>query len=327
MSITSSLPIALSDIYAEALTGGYTGEMSLIELLNWDGWADLPDGASGIKDFLGVSAVVNSGPLLGIPVGDSEVFAYSTRNIMSDYDGSVVRLIRLVDDEESDFTATELTDGTATSWAGDSDLQLVRFYNQGNGNLDLFGGSSCPDFVFSSEDTSKPHCQFYSKTSGSVRRMVFLNRDSNTTTDLVFGTGDFTMVMQIKNKATSGTGVFMQPSTNVLQWRFEGASTNSAMLYFTSGGSLSYTEAVAGGLDQLVATRSDSLLEIYENTSLRGSKENTHNTTLRAIGSYYNHASYSFEGVICEMIFITRQLSEAEVSVIFSNASSYWLPE
>lgn len=56
--------------------------------------------------------------------------AYSLRKLSSSTT-NVVRLRRSSDNAESDFSETDLTDGTATTWTGISDGLIAKWYNQG----------------------------------------------------------------------------------------------------------------------------------------------------------------------------------------------------
>jgi len=58
--------------------------------------------------------------------------AYSTQKIASSTT-NVVRLRRTPDQSESDFSASDLTDGTATTWTGVNEGYVVKWYNQGTG--------------------------------------------------------------------------------------------------------------------------------------------------------------------------------------------------
>ena len=58
--------------------------------------------------------------------------AYSTQKIRGSAT-NVVRLRRTSDQAESDFSASDLTDGTATTWTGANSGHIVKWYNQGTG--------------------------------------------------------------------------------------------------------------------------------------------------------------------------------------------------
>jgi hypothetical protein len=64
----------------------------------------------------------------------SATSAYSLRQLKTGVT-NVVRVRRSSDSAESDFTATEITDGTLTTWTGANDGFVVTWYNQsGSGN-------------------------------------------------------------------------------------------------------------------------------------------------------------------------------------------------
>jgi hypothetical protein len=62
----------------------------------------------------------------------SAAAAYSLRQLKTGVT-NVVRVRRSSDSAESDFTATEITDGTLTTWTGANDGFIVKFYEQYSG--------------------------------------------------------------------------------------------------------------------------------------------------------------------------------------------------
>lgn len=54
MGLQETPNITLNDIYNYAISSGYTGTSELSELILWDEWFNIPDGADSILDFLGV---------------------------------------------------------------------------------------------------------------------------------------------------------------------------------------------------------------------------------------------------------------------------------
>ena len=60
--------------------------------------------------------------------------AFSLRKLRSDYTGAAIRVRRSSDNAEQDFTATEITDGTLTTFCGAGDGFVSVWYNQGSGN-------------------------------------------------------------------------------------------------------------------------------------------------------------------------------------------------
>jgi hypothetical protein len=61
---------------------------------------------------------------------------------LADYTGDVVRLRRSSDNAESDFTGTELIDGTALTWVGANNAFVVTIYDQTGGGFHLTQATS-----------------------------------------------------------------------------------------------------------------------------------------------------------------------------------------
>lgn len=66
----------------------------------------------------------------------SAVAAYSLRQLKTGVT-SVVRVRRSSDNAESDFTATEITDGTLTTWTGANNGFVVTWYDQSGNSADI----------------------------------------------------------------------------------------------------------------------------------------------------------------------------------------------
>ena len=78
------------------------------------------------------------GGLTGYLVDDyNPRLAYSTQQLSSSIT-NVIRLRRGSDNAESDFSASDLTDGTVSSWVGASEGNVVKLYNQGYGTPGLY---------------------------------------------------------------------------------------------------------------------------------------------------------------------------------------------
>lgn len=78
--------------------------------------ADYGSGAAAAYSLRNVSSNVLEGTRLP---GDyaSPTAAYSLRNVVSGYDGPVVRVRRTIDDDERDFTPTQINSGELAAWA------------------------------------------------------------------------------------------------------------------------------------------------------------------------------------------------------------------
>ena len=91
--------------------------------------------------------------------------AYSLRSLSLAYGGSVVRVRRSSDNTEQDFTATQVTDGTLTTFCGAGDGFVRTWYDQsGNTNhAQQANSASQPQIVSSGSlvtTNSKPSVQF-----------------------------------------------------------------------------------------------------------------------------------------------------------------------
>jgi hypothetical protein len=75
-------------------------------------------------------------------------FAYGFRQLKTGVT-NVARLIRLSDNAESDFTESDFSDGTVTTWIGASTARLVTFYDQSGSGFDISptSGASSTDRI------------------------------------------------------------------------------------------------------------------------------------------------------------------------------------
>lgn len=92
MSLQSTPPITLNDIYQEAAANGYAGNSVLSELLLWNGWTNLPASADSILDFLGVSTeeVIPLGSALEFDTSENfhnSAFLIDPTHVMNFWDG------------------------------------------------------------------------------------------------------------------------------------------------------------------------------------------------------------------------------------------------
>lgn len=74
--------------------------------------------------------VTNDNPDLPLDQDGDAHAAYSLRNLKSDIETEVVRVRRLSDNEEKDFSAEEIINGTLTDWVGSSDGAVTIWYDQ-----------------------------------------------------------------------------------------------------------------------------------------------------------------------------------------------------
>jgi hypothetical protein len=176
--------------------------------------------------------------------------AYSLRQLSANYGGAVVRVRRSSDNTEQDFTTTQVTDGTLTTFCGAGDGFVRTLYDQ-SGNANNAGqatSASQPQIVSAGSlilEASKPVMRF----DGSDD---FLLQVNNTTINQ-----PFTTVIATKRNSGSSTdqNIFRSPSAGaVLYWignsgnlaAFAGSvydssssSTNNILSFLTWSGSSS----------------------------------------------------------------------------------------
>lgn len=108
----------------------------------------------------------------------SAAAAYSLRQLKTGVT-SVVRVRRSSDNAESDFTATEITDGTLTTWTGANDGFVVRWYDQaGSNNITQLTAASQPKLVSSGTVLTKgslPAIQFDGSNDYLDKSPAFIN--------------------------------------------------------------------------------------------------------------------------------------------------------
>lgn len=83
--------------------------------------------------FLAATAPAG-GPLLPLDAYPNATAAYSLRNLSTSYTSAVVRIRRSSDSTEQDFTASEVVDGTMTTFCGAGDGFVRTWYDQSGNN-------------------------------------------------------------------------------------------------------------------------------------------------------------------------------------------------
>lgn len=120
--------------------------------------------------------------------GSGAHVAYSLRKVVSAYAGPVVRVRRWSDNTESDFNATEVIDGTLTTWVGGLDGFVRTLYNQTvltGRNLEQTTWANQPIIVEAGvlyTENSKPSMKFDATrflTAATSSHWVFLHVDKS----------------------------------------------------------------------------------------------------------------------------------------------------
>ena len=151
--------------------------------------------------------------------------AYSLRNLSLAYGGSVVRVRRSSDNTESDFTATQVSDGTLAAWVGAGNNGFVRtWYDQsGSGrNATQATVSLQPQIV----------------TNGAV-----LNNNGKPTIDFI---GDYLQTLSFGSiiaQPSTVSIVFNHASGNATYVFYDGIDVNNRQ--FLSTGGFQYTTSAA----------------------------------------------------------------------------------
>jgi hypothetical protein len=107
----------------------------------------------------------------------SAAAAYSLRQLKTGVT-NVVRVRRSSDSAESDFTATEITDGTLTTWTGANDGFVVKWYNQGtatSADIDQTSATLQPKLVSAGTVITRgslPAVEFDGTYVSNYRRLV-----------------------------------------------------------------------------------------------------------------------------------------------------------
>ena len=116
--------------------------------------------------------------------------AYSLRNLI-DTTTNVVRVRRSSDNTEQDFTSTEITDGTLTTFTGANDGFVTTWYDQSGNSNDLSSSSALnqPKIVsvgVLNLDNSKPYIEYSGndRSSNGLKSVMSLSNSNGT----IFGT-------------------------------------------------------------------------------------------------------------------------------------------
>jgi hypothetical protein len=107
----------------------------------------------------------------GASIYDGAAGIYAMRSL-GGWSGDVVRVKRSSDNTESDFSPTEITDGTLTTWTGANDGRVVTWYDQ-SGNARNLTASTGPKLVVAGTlqtQGSKPTLLFSSSATEALIR-------------------------------------------------------------------------------------------------------------------------------------------------------------
>lgn len=200
--------------------------------------------------------------------------AYSLRNLIST-NTNVVRVRRSSDNAEQDFSATEITDGTLTTFTGANDGFVTTWYDQSGNNLDIVQSTliNQPKIVSSGSvilENNKPAIQF-NGTNSFMTASGFGTLAERSVFTTMIGNGDGAGYENyyIISNSESVTGSFMQIySSNYL----------SSLVNNYSNNSLDITSSTGINTQQIVSViKTTSTSSLYQNGSLSGSGTGTQN--------------------------------------------------
>ena len=227
--------------------------------------------------------------------------AYSLRDLASASLGSaVVRVRRSSDNTEQDFTATEITDGTLTTFTGAGDGFVTTWYDQsGNGvNAIQATASQQPKIVSSGVvelDNGKP-CIIWDNTNDTMR--ITTSYSGN----------NLLSIFSVYNKTTPNPSddsaylVYADASLNVpdgvLAWRYQGQIGTYRSGVHSVNGSIPYDTQVNSNF-----IYTSTQVDFYNNSSLIGSKTSSNaianfNYTFIQIGRSGGNTSFKNQELI-----------------------------
>jgi hypothetical protein len=146
--------------------------------------------------------------------------AYSLRRLSANYTGPVVRVRRSSDSTEQDFTATQVTDGTLTTFCGAGDGFVRSWYDQsGNGRVASQTTTTLqPEIVTSGSLVTYNSKPAFSITSSrgillapglaSISRVdYFVVRNSTSTTNILFDDGIDGSISWVATQSSTNTTI------------------------------------------------------------------------------------------------------------------------
>jgi hypothetical protein len=256
--------------------------------------------------------------------------AYSLRSLSIYYTGPVVRVRRSSDNAEQDFTATQVSNGTLTTFCGVGNGFVQTWYDQsGNGRNAVQSTQAAQPQIVSSGSLitagSKPSLQYSGAQNLSATHGITLNGSSTLSIIVVAyplearAANGQKACVRIPESGSWGS-VYLQVATNGLQYRF---GTSQTLNDVTVSASLSaaisqvFKEGVTeyARLNGVTYTRTGALLSLANNTSSLniGQGETALGTGLPSF----------FNGKTSEVIFYSRTARDS-ASEIEANINAHY---
>ena len=260
--------------------------------------------------FLGTQTPFTSS---GYPLNDfsgAEV-AYSFRRLRSNYNGNVVQLKRTFDNSTADFGFASGSDyldtASADAWcsAGGGACSISAWYDQSENGRGLAGGTYQPDFVNSSDLTSKKAISF----NGSDDTLTW---NTGAGTALYFATQSTEILV-----ADNGYSLMDESTPRGLSWTSNNISVEpsaSTSVAFTSN---STSSIVAGILDHIT-------FRAYADGALQGSAS----IASGAVGNMSGYGSDSPTAYVAgnhyEYIRWNKVMDEAKLQSVMDSINDFY---
>ncbi|MDB4737045.1 hypothetical protein OAF89_02185 [bacterium] len=228
--------------------------------------------------------------------------AYSLRSFDADADPNVVNVRRSSDGATSDFKASEVSDGTLTSWVGaGNDGHVTTWYDQGGtnhatqatassqpkivdgGTLVTEGGLAALDFPTELSNLSLAHSDIYGQATLDSYYVTSITDIEYIYPSCLTSPSHYGMVAVLGSGSTNKSNFYGSP------------------FFYANGSRITGTRG-----DIHTATSGGQKLVTHVNADTTGSEWGTGNMNF---GNYANDIEYSYTGKLQEMIFFNTDQS------------------
>jgi hypothetical protein len=284
----------------------------------------------GLGSSLSKASVVRSASLI-LDTYTGAVAAYSLRSLKSGVT-SVIKVRRSNDDAHADFTASEITDGTLTTWTGSNDGFVNTLYDQsGNGNHGVVASDALEPKLVNSGSVL---------TSGNSSKPAFHFDGSNDFIPL----GDFSDALNINNLSSFAVFEPDDVSSDESQILMLGGSAggNKRWFFKTKSGNLEFSYAGTGNpiADfNTTANNDQNLVSMIAGSTLGGFRpflngtalgsgsvsvvSNSNDSTDASLGGQGGSGVWAFDGLMSEIIVYGSDQS-ANRTEIEGNITDYY---
>jgi len=244
----------------------------------------------------------------------SAAAAYSLRQLKTGVT-SVVRVRRSSDNAESDFTATEITDGTLTTWTGANDGYVTTWYDQSGSGNDVTQSTAGNQPQIVSSGSLVTQDGFGSVSFNGNYKLVYSNPNQNTLTNVslfgVYNRGTSTSsnarpISFVEDPSIGGVQKVTVAPANDATIRFDGAATAAGTALPSTGLYLRSTFKCNSSQSEYV----NGSLNLSSSTSVADSSE-----TISIGSGVVGLLDYTYDGNICEAIFFHDDQSSNRTAI------------